>query len=136
MLATVVGINLDAQANGKNYVEFITQADPYNGQTKPPRTHKLYPAFKADLINVVKGLAVGDRVEYRVDDTQYKSMNYLAKVDAATAPTGGGQKKAGGWKQDDDVTKRIARAASMKEATQIVLFTAKKTDDPLDYWGS
>lgn len=128
MKATVAGINLNAKHNGKAYVEFITQADPYNGVSKPPRTHKLFSPYKDDLIAVVKTLSVGDRVEYTTDNTQYRNMDSLTKMEDSVAPSNAAAPKGGGFKRDDSVTKSIARAAAMKEATQLVLFGAKKTE--------
>ena len=130
--ATVVEIDLNAvHTNGKSYVKFVTQGDPYKGQEKPPRNHMLWPTFAGDLIEIVKTLKVGDRVDYGVNDTQYKNMISLQK-DTGEAPTTTSGSGGGGYKPNADVTKSIARAASMKEATQIVLFKAKKTDNVLD----
>ncbi len=127
--ATVVEIDLNAvHTNGKSYVKFVTQGDPYKGRAKDPRTHMLWPAFAGELIEIVKTLKVGDRVDYGVNDTQYKNMISLKK-DTGEAPVAKG---GGGYTPNPDVQKSISRAASMKEATQIVLFKAKKTDNVLE----
>lgn len=134
MKATVVKIDMNATMNGKAYVEFVTQGQPYQGQEKPPRTHKLFKPYAEALIAIVATLEVGDQVEYKCDNTQYKNMNQLEKVgDGTGVPQNQTPPAKGG---NTNMDKKIARAVAVKEATQIVLFGAKKTDEPTDLVGT
>ncbi len=136
MIATVVEIDLNANHNGKTYVKFVTQGAPYKGQVKPPREHKLFRPYKADLIAIVETLAVGDTVEYKTDDSQYKNMETLVKQGgpavkdtAVSAPP----KKTWGGGGSDDTSIRIARAVAVKAAVDLVnggFGVVKKTEKP------
>lgn len=136
MKATIVSINREAKYKGKDLVELVTQGDSYKGQTKDPRTHRLFVPYANDLIAMIADMKAGDRVEYKTDDGQYKNMTTIEVIAGEAPPTttttgtAAAPNKPYVKREGNDITKSIARAASMKEATKVVLFGAKKTDAP------
>lgn len=130
MRATVVSINRNAQGTSARgsytYTELVTQGEPYKGQAKPPRTHKI---FKPEIVAMLSGINVGDTVEYTTDQTQYKNLETIRKISGGSAAPSAGSSASpakssgggGGYRNDDPETQlRIARSVALKAAGDIV----------------
>lgn len=122
--ATVTNIDFNfTTRTGKKCVMLETLADPYKGKPKEPRQHMLFPAYKQDLIDQVKELSVGDRIEYTVDDSQYKNIESFWKLTVENSQGSAGPRTGSTFNPqpiNEDKSKSIARAVAIKAGVDIV----------------
>jgi len=136
MKAKVVELDFKAVGQGAKgpytFTQLVVQAPPWKGTPKAPRTVKLFPWDDKAAI-VIKQLedlkiAVGDDIEYQCDDSKWKNIVSVSKVNGPPSPDYGQtpqpqQKQTQGNtynKDDDEVGKRIARSTALKAGIDLV----------------
>lgn len=123
--ATVVSVRLNVKGTSNagssyTYHELITQADPYKGKAKEPRTHRIFD--NSELAPEVEKLKEGMRIIYGVDDSRYKNINSI-EVLSFKDESGTQQRTAAGndyAAQEAIRQAHIVRSVALKAASDIV----------------
>lgn len=121
MKATFLGCDFNVERSGYKGANMTYQPDPYKGQAKEPVTR--FVIGKSPIIEELKGVKAGDRVEIKFDDTKWKnpvSITAIHEEAPASRVTGNTGNSAKFGNQDPDTQVRIARSVAIKEASNLV----------------